>query len=1015
MSTTAINVDSRERAPPAEQGALDLALNPQLGQEKPIAASTSALATPANEQLDLATVLKVFEEISGETVQEKFVDRFMRAAIEHTGADRGSLIVPEGDELCIAAEATTHEGNVAVNVGGVHPPHALPNSIFRHVMRTQESVLLDDASAQNMFSGDQYLHANTARSVLCLPLSNRGKLVGLLYIENNRAPRVFASARITLMKLLASQAAISLENFGLHRDLTQRKRAEVARSESEALWRATFDANPTMYFMVDPYGRIAAVNAFGAEQLGYTASDLIGRALLEVYYVSDREPVRKHVDECFHQAGRIVHWEARKVRKDGTTLWVRESANAVLMTDRPMLLIACEDIGEHKRVEQSLRQSEAYLAETQRLTHTGSWVLNPVTGQIIYWSEEMSRIMDACRDLPTYEEMARFIHPDDSIRTSEAVQNAFRDKAEMVLDYRHLMADGTVRYFHTIGHPVLDKTGALVEYVGTSVDVTERRRAEQRLLVQYRVTRILADAATLAEVTPKVLQAMCECLGWDLGAVWRIDPKARVLRCAELWRTSSVEAEQFEGVTRKSTFRSGSGLPGRVWETRAPAYIPDVGHDVAFSRVDIAARQVLRAAIAFPILLGCEVIGVVGFISRDVSQPDQELLAVLASIGSQIGEFTKRTAAIDELQLRVSMLQNIPVAAWSVMPDGTPDIVNQLWYEYTGQTPEYVNSHPEAWMATLHPEDRDRASRSYWDGIRSGRGFTMEARLLRARDGTYRWHLNRAVPVRDAQGNTLRFVGTSTDVHDWRQAQEALRNTQTEFAHMTRVMTMGELTASIAHEVNQPLGAIVTSAAAGARWLATKPPQMDKARRALERIANDGKRAAEVIRRIRALMKRQAPRKEWLDINEAILEVIALAQYQLRRSDILVETRLANDLPLIRCDRVQLQQVLLNLIINAIEAMSGIKERPRKLTIVSASDGPDTVSIEVRDSGTGLDPEHAPHLFEPFYTTKAEGLGIGLSISRSILEAHGGRLSAAANVPYGTVFLFSLPVNEPAP
>jgi C4-dicarboxylate-specific signal transduction histidine kinase len=252
-------------------------------------------------------------------------------------------------------------------------------------------------------------------------------------------------------------------------------------------------------------------------------------------------------------------------------------------------------------------------------------------------------------------------------------------------------------------------------------------------------------------------------------------------------------------------------------------------------------------------------------------------------------------------------------------------------------------------------------------------------------------------------------------VHDWRQAQEALRNTQTELAHMTRVMTMGELTASIAHEVNQPLGAIVTSAAAGARWLATKPPQMDKARRALVRIANDGKRAAEVIRRIRALMKRQAPRKEWLDINETILEVIALAQYQLRRSAILLNTQLSHHLPLVRGDRVQLQQVLLNLIINAIEAMSGIKERPRELTIASASDGPDTVSLEVRDAGTGLDPAHAPHLFEPFYTTKAEGLGIGLSISRSIVEAHGGRLSAAANAPHGTVFLFSLPVNEPVP
>jgi len=349
------------------------------------------------------------------------------------------------------------------------------------------------------------------------------------------------------------------------------------------------------------------------------------------------------------------------------------------------------------------------------------------------------------------------------------------------------------------------------------------------------------------------------------------------------------------------------------------------------------------------------------------------------------------------------------------MPDGTPDIVNELWFEYTGQTPEYVNSHPEAWMATLHPEDREKAAGIYWGGIRSQRGFTMEARILRACDGTYRWHLIRAVAVRDCDGNILRFVGTSTDVHDWRQAQEELRNTQAELAHTTRVLTMGELTASIAHEVNQPLGAIVTSAGACERWLAARPPQMEKARRALERIVNDGRRAGEVIKRIRALMKRQALQKEWLQINEAILEVIAIAQHQLRRNDVLLETQLAEGLPLVRGDRVQLQQVLLNLIVNANEAMSWIDERRRELTIVSAADGPEAVAVEVRDSGTGLDPEHAAHLFEPFYTTKAEGMGIGLSISRSIVEAHGGQLSAAANAPRGAVFRFSLPVNEPVP
>jgi PAS domain S-box-containing protein len=663
--------------------------------------------------------------------------------------------------------------------------------------------------------------------------------------------------------------------------------------------------------------------------------------------------------------------------------------------------------------EEELRQSEAYLAEAQKLSQTGSWAWSP-DQDIRYWSEECYRVLsfDPQGGLPRFEDFLQRIHPDDQPGFREVIRMAIYMKAEWETDYRIVHPDGPVRDIHVVAHPILSTSGHLVEFVGTVIDVTERRRAEQRLVAQHRVARILAEAATMEEATPKILQAVCESMKWDVGVHWRVDPEAEALSCAEVWRKPSVEAAQLEAVTRARTFRLGEGTLGRVWASRAPAYMSDAVHDPDFgARAEMSAAG-LRAAFALPILMGSEVLGVLGFFSRDVWQADQDLLDMMATIGSQIGQFCKRTAAVDELQLRVSMLQNIPVAAWSVRPDGTPDIVNQLWFEYTGQTPEDVNSYPEAWMGTLHPEDREKASQNYWDGIRSGQGFTTEARFLRARDGTYRWHLNRAVPVLDAEGNIVRFVGTSTDVHDWRQAQEALRNTQAEFAHMTRVMTMGELTASIAHEVNQPLGAIVTSAAAGARWLATKPPQLDKAHRALERIANDGKRAGEVIRRIRALMKRQTPRKDWLAINETILEVIALAQHQLRQSEILLETRLAQDLPLVRGDRVQLQQVLLNLIINAIEAMCEIK-RPRELTIVSTADGADAVSVEVRDSGTGLDPEHAAHLFEPFYTTKAEGLGVGLSISRSIVEAHGGQLSAAANAPHGTLFRFSLPVNEP--
>jgi len=252
----------------------------------------------------------------------------------------------------------------------------------------------------------------------------------------------------------------------------------------------------------------------------------------------------------------------------------------------------------------------------------------------------------------------------------------------------------------------------------------------------------------------------------------------------------------------------------------------------------------------------------------------------------------------------------------------------------------------------------------------------------------------------------------ASDITQRKLAEQALREAQDALARVNRVATLGVLAASIAHEVNQPLGAIVTSAASCARWLAAQPPDIEKARRSAERIERDGQRAGEIIHRIRALVKRDAPRREWLDLNETILEVIALTRDEVRRNDIALETRLAQDLPRAQGDRIQLQQVILNLIVNALEAMSTMGHQPRQLTIASMNDGPREVRVEVRDSGPGVAPDRAEKLFDAFYTTKAEGIGMGLSISRSIIEAHGGRLWATANEPHGAVFRFSLPLAE---
>jgi len=359
-----------------------------------------------------------------------------------------------------------------------------------------------------------------------------------------------------------------------------------------------------------------------------------------------------------------------------------------------------------------------------------------------------------------------------------------------------------------------------------------------------------------------------------------------------------------------------------------------------------------------------------------------------------------------ERKLR-DVIETIPTFAWTTLPDGSVDFVNHHWKEFTGlSTARTVGS---GWQEVVHPEDLNRHGEKWRDSITTGEPFESEVRYLRAEDGQYRWFLARAVPLRDTRGKIMKWYGTSTDIEDRKrseQERERLRQLEADLARLNRVSMMGELAASLAHEIKQPIAATATNAKTGLRWLQREPPDTDEAREALSRILNDARRAADIIERNRSLYRGDTPKRETVNLNEVVREMIALLRDTANRQSVLIRGELDEDVPTMTADRVQMQQVLMNLMLNGIEAM---KDTGGELTIRSKRTEDRQILLSVSDVGVGLPGGNADRVFDAFFTTKAQGTGMGLSICRRIIESHGGRLWACANTGRGTTFHLTLP------
>jgi PAS domain S-box-containing protein len=362
-----------------------------------------------------------------------------------------------------------------------------------------------------------------------------------------------------------------------------------------------------------------------------------------------------------------------------------------------------------------------------------------------------------------------------------------------------------------------------------------------------------------------------------------------------------------------------------------------------------------------------------------------------------------------ERQLRL-IVETLPVEIYTANPQGSLTFFNQRMARNAGlEQGDLVALNKRV---HLDPGEEPRISRSWWHSMSTGEPFASLHRVRRY-DGTYRWYQELAEPLRDESGRVIQWYGVQIDVDDQRNLEEVLLATRTRLAHATRLATVAELSAAIAHEVNQPLAAVVANAGACHRWLSAVPPNLERARLTAERIIRDGKAASEVVNRVRALFKQTTPTAIQLNLNEVIAEVHQLMLDENSSRRVNIETDLERDLPLTLADRVQMQQVLVNLARNGIDAMESTMELSKILSIRSRREGADQLRIEVCDRGSGL--KDAEKAFEPFFTTKRTGMGMGLAICRSIIEAHQGRIWATRNEDQGTTFNFTLPILSSEP
>jgi PAS domain S-box-containing protein len=779
---------------------------------------------------------------------------------------------------------------------------------------------------------------------------------------------------------MRDEKAQIIQWYGLSHDIDDQTRLYSDIAEREARIRRLIDSDIIGIVIWDLDGTVIDANDAFLRMIQYEREDV--QAGLRWFDITPPKWQTVHAREEAEERAATGKMQAREkeyFRKDGSRVPVLIGAACFEGQSRQGVAYIL-DLTEHKRAEAALRSREQELSLLVDMVPSYLWRISP-DGQPVFFNKRLVDYLGldvAGLDKPDMSRLDAFIetaiHPDDAVEVEDAFQRSVASGEPLSMKWRMRRADGTYRWMATSAEAMRDQDGSIAQWYGLCHDIDDQLQSEEALRNSKRQLEQMIDAVPIN--------------------ILSYDPEGKLTSASKRYldNVGAVpdHVTDFEGLARHLAHPDDlpvmlrRALDGFATGTPFVNRFRRRTKDGAYPWIEARAQPL-----------------------RDASGAIVQWYQVSIDIEDEMR--AQEALRESESQLR-RLVDALPVQIWAAAADGEPSYLNRRLAEYVGLTLTDLSS-PKATrlqMAiqnSVHPDDASAVGQALMHSFTTGSTFTMKYRQRRA-DGVYRWINGRAEPLRDANGNILQWYGVSFDIDDDVRTQEELRRTQERLAVASQAASLAELSASIAHEVNQPLAAIVANSHACHRWLSFEPPNVARANTVIERLIRDANAAADVVSRIRALFKQSTETRSRATLSSVIAEARGLMAEEAARRRIRMEFHVDVDLPAVTLDSIQIQQVLINLFRNGMDAMDLVEGE--KVLEVHAHRAGSEVQTEISDRGRGV--ESPDRVFEPFFTTKQHGMGMGLAISRSIVEAHGGRLWTEKNEPCGARFIFTLPI-----